>query len=94
MTARRRAAQVLTGPELDSALRAAGLRIGMGAALAEPPSLELVLISAVAEALPVDYRLLSVATTWVGVHARRLHVSELARLLPIGEAACSDPARY
>lgn len=94
MRERRPATVPLTGEALDASLRAAGLRLGTGAeTLDPPPALEHVIASAVAAAFPHDYRLLSVVTTWLGVHAARVHVGELARLLPVTEQHCADPVR-
>lgn len=95
MAERRTTPEPSSGGTLDGALRAVGMRMGARRSDTEPPpSLEHVIVSAVAAAFPRDYRLLSVATTWLGVHAARLHVSELARLLPAAEAACADPVRF
>ena len=85
----------LTGDALDHSLRAVGLRLGGGQdSINPPPALEHVIVSAAAAALPRDYRLLSVVTTWLGVHAARVHVGELARLLPCAEQSCADPVRF
>ncbi len=93
MAERRGSPRLLTGAELDAGLLAVGMRLG-GGDCELPPSPELVVVSAVSAALPRDYRLLSVATTWIGAHASRLHVGELVRLLPVGEEACGDRVRY
>ena len=84
---------VLRGAALDAALRAAGFRIGPAPREIAPP-LEQVVASVVAEALPTDFRLLSVATTWLAVHGERLHVAELARVLHAGVDACDDAELY
>ena len=95
MRERRCTSPVLAGDSLEGSLRAAGLHLGRGAeSLDPPPSLEHVIVSAVAAAFPHDYRSLSVATTWLGVHAPRLHVGQLARLLPTAEKACADAVRF
>lgn len=86
--------KLLQGAELDASLRAVGMRLGVGGAEVLPPSPERVVVSAVAAAFPRDYRLLAVATTWIGVHAARLHVAQLARLLPRAEGVCADALRF
>jgi hypothetical protein len=95
MTARRHVPRLLEGKALDASLRSAGLRLGHGQEVLDPPvSPELVIASAVAAAIPDDLRLLSVVTTWLGVHSPRLHVGELVRLLPHAERACADRDRF
>lgn len=85
----------LCGAALDASLRAIGLLLGGGSeTLDPPPAIEHVLVSAVAATFPHDYRLLSVVTTWLGVHTARVHVGELARLLPVAEQHCADPVRF
>ena len=94
MAERRTTPTPLSGADLNASLRAVGLRLGPRATTLTPPSPEHVVVSAVAEALPTDYRLLSVTTTWLGVHAPRLHLAELARLLPVAEQECDDAERF
>lgn len=95
MPERRPRPDLLSGDALDYTLRAAGLRLGRGPeSIDPPPALEHVIVSAAAAAFPRDYRLLSVVTTWLGVHAARVHVGELARLLPCAEQNCADPVRF
>jgi hypothetical protein len=85
---------LLRGAELEQSLRAVGLRLGTSRAGSASPAPERVIVSAVAEAIPNDLRTLSVVTTWLGVHAARVQVAELARYLDAGAAACRDPQRF
>ena len=94
MAFHRSAPTLLRGIELDSALRGAGLRLGPKSSGDDARSLEQVIVSAVAEAIPRDLRMLSVATTWLEVHADRLHVAELMRHLIAAHELVVDPERF
>ncbi len=75
------------GSALDEAMRSIGLRIGSASKRKEAADLEVTLLSAVASALPTDYRLLGVLVAWLELHHARVNVPRLGRILAHAEAS-------
>lgn len=77
----------LRGDALYDAMRGVGLRLGAPSART-PSDLELTMVSAAAQALPRDYRVLGVMVAWLEVHGARVNVP---RLLRFAQELCETP---
>ncbi len=78
--ARRNYRDLLSGPELDSALRSCGLRLGRGRSV-DDADIELTLASVARDGLPSDYRLIGILAAWLEVHHDRVNVVRLKRII-------------
>lgn len=72
---------LLSDAELDAAMRSIGMRVGTPSQNCKSADIEVTLVSVAAAALPTDYRLLSVLTTWFDVHHARVNVPRLHRMI-------------
>jgi hypothetical protein len=71
---------------LAEAMRGVGFRLGPPSSRV-PADLELTLVSAAAQALPRDYRVLGVVVAWLEVHGPRVNVP---RLLRFADELCEE----